>query len=204
MSTEIARIAEFALASFVIELTPGPNMGYLALVAARHGRRAGLRIVAGATAGLAVDMVAAAVGVTEIVLADRRVYEALRWGGVAYLGLLAAEAWFRDDVAPRREPSARLFARGFLSNVLNIKAVVFYVAVMPSFVDLSAGGILTQTLLLGCVHLLISLAVHTAIVLGAATVAASPLLRPTGASVRRAFALGIVATAIWLAWMTRG
>ena len=86
-------LLSFTLASFLIELTPGPNMTYLALVSASDGRRAGFATVAGVALGLAIIGAVAGIGVAEIVQASAPIYEALRWSGVAFLFYLAWEGW---------------------------------------------------------------------------------------------------------------
>ena len=70
-----AMIAPFLVAVILIEVTPGPNMAYLAALAAAHGRRAGLMAVAGVTCGLSVYMLAAVFGLTEVFRLYRPLYE---------------------------------------------------------------------------------------------------------------------------------
>ena len=79
----------FFLTSLLIEMTPGPNMTYLALVSASEGRRAGFAAVAGVAMGLAVIGVVAAFGVAEIIHASDFLYNLLRWAGVLFLFHLA-------------------------------------------------------------------------------------------------------------------
>ena len=81
------------LASFLIELTPGPNMTYLALVSASRGYRAGLMTVLGVASGLAAVGLVAAVGVAELVQTSALLYETLRWAGVVFMLYLAWEGW---------------------------------------------------------------------------------------------------------------
>ena len=91
----------FALTCFVIEITPGPNMAYLAALSLSQGVRAGLAAVAGIALGLSVYGVAASLGLSAIIDNSAFLYEALRWGGVVYLLWLAWEAWAAErEVAP--------------------------------------------------------------------------------------------------------
>jgi threonine/homoserine/homoserine lactone efflux protein len=162
------QLAAFLLAACLIELTPGPNMGYLALVASRLGRGPGMVTVAGVTVGLAVYLAASVLGLTELTLRWPWVYEVLRWAGVAYLGWLAFDTWR----APRHDahlPDERgLFVRGLVNNLLNPKAVALYVALLPGFVRPELGHPTAQVLALGSLHIAISLMVHTTIVWTAA------------------------------------
>ena len=91
----------FALTCFVIEITPGPNMAYLAALSLSQGVRAGIAAVAGIALGLSVYGVAASLGLSAVIDNSAFLYETLRWGGVAYLLWLAWDAWAAErDVAP--------------------------------------------------------------------------------------------------------
>lgn len=198
----------FLVAVSLIELTPGPNMGWLALVGMGRGRIAGLAAVAGVTLGLTVWMVAAAFGLTSALLAFPWLYQAVRWAGVAFLLWLAWEAWRGGE--PGRDPAADdttrrgLFLRGLTGNLLNPKAAVFYVALLPTFLRPDHGSALSQALTLGSLHLGVSVIVHGGIVLGASRVAGMAAGRVKGGWTRAAMALGIAVVAVWMAWETRG
>jgi threonine/homoserine/homoserine lactone efflux protein len=198
------------LAVTLVELTPGPNMGYLAVVASRWGRRAGLATVAGVTCGLAIYLAATIAGLGEAILRAPHLYAGLRWAGVGYLLWLALETWRGEaetspgHARPRPKPG-RLFVRGALANLLNPKAAVFYIALLPGFTNPERGDPAAQALALGAVHILISVVVHSAIVLAAGR--ARPLLAAWSGGPKRkrldhAFAVGLVVIAAWLAWET--
>ena len=196
----------FLLAVAAVELTPGPNMGYLAVLSASRGRRAGLAAVAGITLGLAVYMLAAVTGLAEAMLVYPSLLGVLRWAGVAYILWLALEAWRgAAETSPGHTlPINRRSQawRGFVANVLNPKAAVFYVLLLPGFIDEGRGPAFVQALLLGCIHLAVSVVVHGSVVLLAARFGAWALSR-TGRgrilAVRRVFALSLVLVAGWLA-----
>lgn len=203
-----AAVAPFLLAVALIELTPGPNMGFLAVVSAARGRAAGLAVVAGVTLGLAIYMVAAAVGVTEALLVWRPGYEILRWAGVLYLLWLAYETWRGEgETSPGHarleQDHAGLFARGLLANLLNPKAALFYVALLPGFVDPARGAPLTQALIFGGGHLAVSVLVHGAIVILAARAARMLGAAERSPRLRALFAGALAVTALWMAWETR-
>lgn len=129
MIVVLPTVLSFAFASLIIELTPGPNMTYLALVAASDGRRAGFATVAGVALGLATIGLAAAFGVAQLVSASPIAYEILRWAGVLFLLYLAWDGWRGegDVVAVASNSDGRYFRRGLITNLLNPKAAVFYV-----------------------------------------------------------------------------
>ena len=201
-----AVIGPFLLAVALIELTPGPNMGWLALVSVARGRLAGFAAVAGVTLGLAIWMVAAAFGLTQVFAAWPPLYQALRWAGVLFLLWLAWEAW-REPGATDPTPDVRtlrgLFLRGLAGNLLNPKAAVFYVALLPTFMRPGHGAPLTQALTLGSLHLAVAVMVHSLIVLGGAGAAGLILRRMQGPAMRAVMAGGLVVVAAWLAWETR-
>lgn len=186
-----------------MELTPGPNMAYLALVAARSGRTAGFAAIAGVTVGLAAYLVAAVAGIAEAAARWPWMYEVLRWAGVAYLLWLAWDAW-RDGRGAATEPEpyglVRVFLRGLTANLLNPKAALLYVALLPGFIDPQDDPV-RQALVFGAIHLAVSLVIHSAIVIFAG--GAQRLLTRYGSSTGRFMALALVAVAAWLAVSTR-
>jgi threonine/homoserine/homoserine lactone efflux protein len=203
---EPAALAPFLVAVLLIELTPGPNMGYLAALSASQGRAAGFKAVLGVTIGLAFYMLLAVLGVAEIIAAAPAVYAALRWAGIAYLLYLAWEAWRgARETSPghARDVDHAPFWRGLIANVLNPKALVFYVALLPGFIAADHAPFWLQALILGSLHLAISFVVHSLVVLGAAHAGALTAKSQGAIAVRRAPAIGIALIAVWLAWETR-
>ena len=199
----------FLVAVLLIELTPGPNMGWLALVAMAQGRSAGLAAVAGVTLGLAVWMAAAALGLTSALLAFPWLYQAVRWAGVLFLLWLAWEAWAgagrrTEDEGGAPEKLRGLFLRGLTGNLLNPKAAVFYVALLPTFIRPDHAPPVWQALTLGSLHLGVSVVVHGLIVLSAASAGAVVMRGLQGLWAGRAMAAGIAAVAVWMAWATGG
>ncbi len=196
----------FLAAVVLIEITPGPNMGYLAALSAAQGRVAGFRAVLGVTAGLAFYMLLAVAGVAELIAAAPLVYGLLRWSGVAFLLYLAWEAWRGVGETSPGHPADvdhAPFWRGLVANVLNPKAAVFYVTLLPGFIAADHAPFWVQALLLGSVHLVVSFVIHSGIVLGAARMGV--LLASSGRAVpvRRVTAIAIALIALWLAWETR-
>ncbi|MBI3439671.1 MAG: LysE family translocator [Proteobacteria bacterium] len=199
-------ILPFLAAVLLIELTPGPNMAYLAALSASDGRTAGFKAIAGVTVGLAVYMLLSVFGVAEVIAAAPLMYGVLRWAGVIYLFFLAWEAWRGAEEASPGHTGAsadhKPFWRGFMANILNPKAAVFYVTLLPGFIAADHGAFWTQALILGCVHLLVSIMVHGSIVIGASR-AAELIAEVYVGVVRRTLAVGVALIGVWLAWETR-
>jgi len=180
-------------------------MGYLTVVSSRWGWASGMATVVGVTAGLTVYLLASVFGLAEIVLRIRWLFELLRWAGIAFLIWLAWDTWRgagATAAAEEQRPStARLMVRGFLANVLNPKVAVFYVALLPGFTD-PARDFARQALVLGLLHIGVSVVIHTAIVTAGAR-ASSLIGKADRKAIRAGFALALLAIAIWLAWDTR-
>ncbi len=203
LPVSIPTLLSFMLASFLIELTPGPNMTYLALVSASRGYRAGLMTVLGVASGLAAVGLVAAVGVAELVQTSALLYETLRWAGVVFMLYLAWEGWTggADIVAEVDDRDGRQFRRGLLTNLLNPKAAVFYVAILPTFIEPGRAP-LPQTILLSLVYVAVATLVHTLIVMLAG--ALEPVLndpRREGVA-RRVLSALLALVAIWFALTT--
>lgn len=203
-----ATLLAFALTCVVIEITPGPNMAWLAALSLSRGWRTGLAAVAGVALGLSVYGIAAALGVAAIIENSSFLYEALRWGGVAYLLWLAWDAWSTaDEVTPEGASGGdheriSAFRRGLITNLLNPKAAVFYVAMLPDFVDVGAGRIAAQTLMLSAIYVAIATLIHAGIVVSASRLR-SVIDEPAQVRrIRRLLALALAAIAIWFAFST--
>ncbi|WP_035617230.1 LysE family translocator [Hyphomonas johnsonii] len=194
----------FLFAMAAVELTPGPNMGWLAALSARSGRRVGLVAVAGVTLGLACQLVAAATGLSALLAELPLVYQSLRWAGVAFMLYLAWEA-FNDDgsASTVRGDGREGFRRGFIANILNPKALVFYLLIVGQFAEPAAGAIWVQIVLLGLIHLAVAILVHVGIVLMGASLGSLLDRWRTALPVRLGFALALAGIAVWIAISTQ-
>ncbi|HZH46655.1 MAG TPA: LysE family translocator [Roseococcus sp.] len=198
-------LPSFLLAVLILELTPGPNMAFLAMLSLARGWRPALAAVAGVAAGLSVHAVLAAIGLGELVARLPALYQLLRWLGVAYLLWLAIEGWRGEtEAAPRGD--ARLFRDGLLTNLLNPKSILFFVAVVPHFLSAPGTGLppMGQLAILGTVYVGVASAVHLAIVLLAARLRPWLMAGPRRDRVRRTLSVLLALVALWLAYGTRG
>jgi threonine/homoserine/homoserine lactone efflux protein len=198
----------FALTALIIEITPGPNMTYLAALSLSGGMRTGFAAVAGIAIGLLTYGIVAALGLAAVIDNSPLLYGLLRWGGVAYLLWLAWEAWSSERETspdatdgPDGEPWIA-FRRGLITNLLNPKAAVFYVAVLPEFIRPGAGSVMSQTLALSAVYVTIATAIHAGIVALAGSLQSMVAASNSRRLVRRLLALALVIIAIWFALAT--
>ncbi len=178
-----ATLLAFAAVAIGMVLTPGPNMIYMISRAITQGRIAGLISFAGVVVGFIFYMLCAAFGITALVFAVPYAYDALRLAGVAYLMWLAFDAVRPGGKSPfqvRKMPIAsrkRLFAMGLLTSLFNPKIAIFYLALLPNFID-PAGSVLLQSLTLGALHILISITLNTMIACAAGSIAGFLAARP--------------------------
>ncbi|WP_407530365.1 LysE family translocator [Methylobacterium oryzisoli] len=172
-------------------LTPGPNMIYLISRSISQGRAAGLISLIGVGLGFVIYMLMAVFGITALLLAVPFAYDALRLAGAAYLLWLAWGALkpggrspFQVRDLPKDSPR-KLFLMGLLTNLLNPKVALLYLALLPQFIDPAQGSVLVQSVLLGSMQIAISLSVNALIALAAGTLAGFLGTRPTWLRLQR-------------------
>jgi threonine/homoserine/homoserine lactone efflux protein len=144
----------FLLASVLLWITPGPDNLYILARSIAQGRRAGLVSALGIGSGVLVHTLAAALGLSAILATSAWAFLAVKVAGAAYLIYLGVAA-LRRPVAPLASPTLDpaspwvVYRQGVLSNILNPKVAVFFLAFLPQFVDPGAGGGPLPFLLLG-------------------------------------------------------
>ena len=181
----------FALVALAMAVTPGPNMIYVISRSISQGARAGLISIGGVAMAFIVYLLCAGLGITALMFAVPFAYDALRLAGVAYLLYLAWQAMkpggrspFEVRTLPEDSPR-KLLAMGFLTNLLNPKAAMLYMSLLPQFIDPAAGGILTQALALGAVQIAISVTVNSCVALAAGSIAGFLATRPLWLATQR-------------------
>jgi threonine/homoserine/homoserine lactone efflux protein len=172
-----SQVAAFALAALVLIVIPGPGVLFVIGRALAHGRRTALLSVAGHAAGNWVVAICVALGVGTIVERSAAIFTAVRLAGAAYLVWLGIQAFRKRDslaqvldsaAAPRGD--VRAAREGLVVGVTNPKAVILFAAVLPQFVDRSAGHVPAQMLVLSAVSIAIGLASDSCWGLAASTV----------------------------------
>jgi threonine/homoserine/homoserine lactone efflux protein len=205
---DIGPLLAFALTCVIIEITPGPNMTYLAALSLTNGMRTGYAAVAGIALGLTTYGVIAALGLAALIDHSPLLYGLLRWSGVAYLLWLAWESWASEREAAPQAADGKdgqpwlAFRRGLITNLLNPKAAVFYVAVLPEFIRVDGGPVVLQTLLLSVIYVAIATSIHSAIVALSSTLQTTVATAERRRTIRRGLALVLVGIAIWFALTT--
>lgn len=190
----MADLPAFLLTALLLELTPGPNMTWLAILAASRGVRAGLAATAGIALGLVLLGLGSAIGIAGLVAAWPAVRAILAWVGAVYIPYLA---W--DTLRPERQKDApaenRAFGRGLLVNTFNIKTLSTFAVLFPRHTTPDAG--VPEFLLLAGLYTLVATAVHLVIVGFAAPLNRMLVSPRREQTIRTGFALALTAVAAW-------
>ncbi|MFC0384780.1 LysE family translocator [Muricoccus vinaceus] len=176
MPVDPALLLACVLASLVVAVAPGPDMMFVLGQTLAGGRRRGWAAAAGIYCGAAVHIVLAALGVAALLAAEPALFTALRVLGAGYLIWLGVQsllaAWKGTPVgAPSAVAARRVVAQGALTNLLNPKVALFFLAFLPQFVAPDRAAPWVQMLLLGPVLPLVSVPIFAALIAGAARAA---------------------------------
>jgi threonine/homoserine/homoserine lactone efflux protein len=131
----------YCVAVAILVLLPGPIVTLVIANSLSHGTRSGLATVAGASIGNAILLGATAIGLVAFFALLSEIFEVIRWAGAGYLIWLGVKAWSAHSgqesaIVPAAKRSSRvLLLQGFLIGITNPKAIVFYIAFLPQFVD---------------------------------------------------------------------
>jgi threonine/homoserine/homoserine lactone efflux protein len=135
------------LTGLLLNVTPGPDIAYIVARSASMGTRGGVAAALGIGAGALLHTVAAALGISAILMTSALAFTVLKWAGVAYLVYIGVQMLLTREkrataittAAPREIAGLRTaFMQGLLTNVLNPKVALFFLAFLPQFIDADA------------------------------------------------------------------
>jgi threonine/homoserine/homoserine lactone efflux protein len=154
-------LAVFSAAALALLVIPGPAVLYIVAQSIEHGRAAGLVSMLGVQTGGLVHVLAAALGLSALLLQSATAFNIVKFAGAAYLiflGLRKLLSRQRFETTSERPPRRldRLYRQGIVVNVLNPKTALFFFAFLPQFVDVEAGSVGLQILLLGLLFLVLA------------------------------------------------
>ena len=153
---ESSQLYFFMGAALALLLIPGPAVLYITARSASQGRVAGLVSVLAIETANFIQAIAAALGLSAILLSSAVAFDVVKYLGAAYLiylgvrKLMASDNGAEDEEV-KRESLARIYWQGFAVNILNPKTALFFFAFLPQFVDPAKGSVTAQTLLLGAI-----------------------------------------------------
>lgn len=162
----------FVLATLTLNATPGPDMLYVIARGGGQGRSAGVASALGIAAGCLVHTLLVACGLAGLLLTAPAAFDAVKYAGAAYLVYLGVRALTsrRRTEADRQVAASGLgavFFQGALTNLLNPKVALFFLAFLPQFVDHSRGPVALQILMLGLLFNLMGTTVNILVALAA-------------------------------------
>lgn len=180
---DLTTFGVFFAAAFVLAVVPGPGMLYVLARTLRGGRREGLLSTLGTAIAGAIHTLAAALGVSAVLATSALAFTVVKWAGVAYLIYLGVRSLMERDMSATGQAVSKGVAQGALrqgvmTEVLNPKTALFFLAFIPQFID-TGGNAFAQFVLLGLVTTLLTSGVDLLVVLGAV-----PLSRALGRSRR--------------------
>jgi threonine/homoserine/homoserine lactone efflux protein len=151
--------AVFLVATIALNLSPGPDMLYVISRSLGQGRRVGIVSALGIGSGTLVHTFVTAIGLSAVLLSVPIAFEVIKYAGAAYLAFLGARMLLNSRSGASNPSSEAIapsglgtvFRQGVLTNVLNPKVALFFLAFLPQFVDPSKGTIALQIILLGLV-----------------------------------------------------
>jgi threonine/homoserine/homoserine lactone efflux protein len=152
----------FCGAALALIVIPGPAVLYILAQSVEHGRRAGLVSAAGVASGGLVHILAAAAGISALVLSSAVAFSIVKYAGAAYLIFLGIRRLLDrsaagEEAVPGEADAGLIFRRGVVVNILNPKTALFFLAFLPQFVHPDQGPVLTQILVLGSLFVILAL-----------------------------------------------
>jgi threonine/homoserine/homoserine lactone efflux protein len=164
--------ALFVVSVVIICITPGPDMIYILAHAISQGPAAGVIASIGMAIGMLVHTTAVTLGLATLMSTAPLLFDVMRYGGAAYLVYIGLRAWLDSSPSQQvnerpRVPLRTVLWRAAVTNLLNPKIAVFYLAFLPQFVDAGRGRAGLQLLLLGLVFVVFGLVIDAAIALAA-------------------------------------
>lgn len=153
---DFSKLYFFIGATLALLLVPGPAVLYITARSANQGRLAGLVSVLAIETANFLQAVAAALGLSAILLSSALAFDIVKYLGAAYLIYLGIRKLFSSDAetgteAVQSESLSRIYWQGFFVNILNPKTALFFFAFLPQFVSPERGNVTAQTLLLGAI-----------------------------------------------------
>ncbi|NJL23501.1 MAG: LysE family translocator [Leptolyngbyaceae cyanobacterium SM1_3_5] len=179
---EPASFGLFLVTCAIAVITPGPDTLLVLSNTFGRGRRAGFSTALGVCSGYLVHITAAILGLTAIVLASAVLFTALKLCGaiyLIYLGIrsLQSRGGF-SNLEQSKGTASGSFVQGFLGNVLNPKAIIFFIAFIPQFIEPQRGNVTLQVIVLGAITIAMCLTWYTGVVLLASQIRTLLTSRP--------------------------
>jgi threonine/homoserine/homoserine lactone efflux protein len=205
---EKAAFLTFLVAAFALNIAPGPDMLYVIGRSVGQGRKAGIVSSLGVFVGCWVHILAAAFGIAALLRSSPVAFNMVRYAGAAYLIYLGIRMLAqKTDLAAQQlttESLVAIFRQGAITNVLNPKVAIFFLAFLPQFIDAHRGSVALQIIVLGLIFNIGGTLVNLALAYAGGTLGELLRRNQSIARLQRRFTgLIFVALGLRLAWQKR-
>jgi threonine/homoserine/homoserine lactone efflux protein len=148
------KLALFIVSSIALLVVPGPAVLYIVTRSLSQGRGAGLASMAGVNAGALTHTLAAALGLSAILVSSALAFSVVKYVGAAYLVFIGVQQFLSkkgalENIELKRDSLSRIFTQGYIVSLFNPKLALFFFAFLPQFVDARHGSVTLQMLVLG-------------------------------------------------------
>lgn len=161
----------FVLASVVLCVAPGPDMIFILTRTLAQGRKAGVMAAVGINMGAYVHLIAAVLGLSAILATSAVAFSVIKWLGAAYLVFIGIQVLrnkqnvaLTHESGLKKQSNFRILWQGFLSDVLNPKVAIFFLAFLPQFVNPQSGHPTLQIVVLGITTNVVAIAINLTLV----------------------------------------
>ncbi len=189
MIIETSQLLLFMAAGLMLNLTPGPDMLYVATRSMHQGQKAGVVSALGIGAGSIVHCLAAAFGLSAVLMYSATAFMVIKFAGAAYLIYLGIRTILSKQTlgVPNVETASlrKMFWQGVITNILNPKIALFFLAFLPQFVNVDKGNTALQILFLGTLFNISGTTVNTLVGLFAGYAGTRLMRSPKGMTIQR-------------------
>ena len=205
---EKAAFVTFLVAAFALNIVPGPDMLYVIGRSVGQGRKAGIVSSLGVFIGCWVHIVAAAFGIAALLRSSPVAFNVVRYAGAAYLIYLGTKMLAqKTDLGSQQlkaESLGAIFRQGAITNMLNPKVAIFFLAFLPQFIDAQRGSVALQIVVLGLIFNVGGTLVNLAVAYAGGTLGALLRRNQSIARMQRRFTgMIFVGLGLRLAWQRR-
>lgn len=200
---DMSTVSLFLLACLALNATPEPDMLLVAARSASQGRMAGLATYLGIATGAYCHAAALALGLSQLFLVVPTAYDVVRYAGAAYLLFLAWQAFSSREILtevngkPKAFSTWIMYRQGLLTNVLNPKVALFFLALFPQFLDPQSGSVALQIMVLATILNLSGLFVNGVVIMitsrASGAITRNPVIRRLAQYVTGAIFVGLAA-----------
>ncbi|MBE9156232.1 LysE family translocator [Nodosilinea sp. LEGE 06152] len=168
---DFATFTLFLTAAFILSITPGPGILYTLARSLNGGKSEGILSALGLFTGGLVHVVAAAIGISSVLMTSALAFMVVKYAGAAYLIYIGLKTLFSRDTMPDTANTAvshrsrrNVFYQGVITEVLNPKTALFFLAFIPQFITVENGSVFMQFLVLGLITDLLNLSADVVVV----------------------------------------